>query len=911
MASLSTGTRWSCDQQDSPHHALSRTQPLATTRGRRYSMWCKITEGLERARARRRTDGPGARKHHATKRTGYEATSESPVPDDSPPRDSHPIGRIVTLRAKSTLALRDDGSDLQSIPVSSGGPRPREADARNVARGESSDTGDLSRETRQGYASASVSQPQHSSTPMRQDYAGKSCHSSLALAGAISGDTTINSPRNNRRRLSLRNDGLGMLIEITRTRSQKSGHTGAPSPENKTGSRQDIPVVPVTLRDVLMKKIISAQQRRRTTPSVSGETTPTSSERPLTPSQTRELLQAIEAIARNGGRDLSTLETRQEPMLAMCAVCSTPQFRTPHEPDTADTIEGIIGPALGTTMDCCGSYLCRGCLGETFCNVIQKGWWRDISLDNAGEQGGGWLRCPLSDCGADLPLTCSNIRARLQSCLGVADIEPLVRMLEQAERLRTALRKLTPRPTEREVHRARRMHNKLVKLGCAWPLFDGDNTAPLSNATATSPADTDIRVERVAVDYLGSKATSTSSDNGSAAHATTQRIYLPVFMHSLRIPRVHKECIICTEIYHDFASGIIPPSLQERNAGEQPSQGLTEDEHSRRDNAWREAILRYPGDWSWQIFAFPPAHILPACSPSIPSGQGRRSTAQGEVCRTCLDRYIGAQLDVLGIRVTERGISCPLPACSRGRSKHVLTFDEVRRLSSPETFSRYDRFMTLGVCTECRRDRCLQYLPLAQANTGRRTEAVSSLPPLPLPPRTSSANIVRTEAARVDSDISHQRSLQESQRPTDHTNNRITCHACRFTMCYTCQTPWHTGLTCAQARTLRDNHGGDPDPLRTKSWLDAHTKRCPNLRCGIALQKGEGCFHMTCPACAAQFCWECLADWSGIVVEGRFNREGHGEGCYFRGENAVPPTQIMGRTVERGLRRTRGLFNLR
>ncbi|KAH7028177.1 uncharacterized protein B0I36DRAFT_328763 [Microdochium trichocladiopsis] len=76
----------------------------------------------------------------------------------------------------------------------------------------------------------------------------------------------------------------------------------------------------------------------------------------------------------------------------------------------------------------------------------------------------------------------------------------------------------------------------------------------------------------------------------------------------------------------------------------------------------------------------------------------------------------------------------------------------------------------------------------------------------------------------------------------------------------------------------------------------------------MALQKGDGCFHMTCPACESQFCWECLADWRGIVVEGRFHREGHREGCYFRGENAVPPTQIMGRTVERGLRRARGIF---
>ena len=131
----------------------------------------------------------------------------------------------------------------------------------------------------------------------------------------------------------------------------------------------------------------------------------------------------------------------------------------------------------------------------------------------------------------------------------------------------------------------------------------------------------------------------------------------------------------------------------------------------------------------------------------------------------------------------------------------------------------------------------------------------------------------------------------------------IMCSECGFDMCYSCQTPWHPGLSCAQYNSQRD-----PSYSRTQVWLARHTKPCPG--CGVQLLKGEGCFHMTCSKCRFEFCWECLADWRNIQfkvgrgpgAEMRHRSSAHREGCYFRRAGSKLPTQVMGRTLETGLR---------
>ena len=42
-------------------------------------------------------------------------------------------------------------------------------------------------------------------------------------------------------------------------------------------------------------------------------------------------------------------------------------------------------------------------------------------------------------------------------------------------------------------------------------------------------------------------------------------------------------------------------------------------------------------------------------------------------------------------------------------------------------------------------------------------------------------------------------------------------------------------------------------------WIAAHTKKCPS--CHKAIEKNQGCNHMTCYQCRHEFCWVCMGEW--------------------------------------------------
>ena len=45
--------------------------------------------------------------------------------------------------------------------------------------------------------------------------------------------------------------------------------------------------------------------------------------------------------------------------------------------------------------------------------------------------------------------------------------------------------------------------------------------------------------------------------------------------------------------------------------------------------------------------------------------------------------------------------------------------------------------------------------------------------------------------------------------------------------------------------------------------MTANTKLCPNGKCGVPIEKNQGCNHMQCPTCKHDFCWKCMEVWSG------------------------------------------------
>jgi hypothetical protein len=71
----------------------------------------------------------------------------------------------------------------------------------------------------------------------------------------------------------------------------------------------------------------------------------------------------------------------------------------------------------------------------------------------------------------------------------------------------------------------------------------------------------------------------------------------------------------------------------------------------------------------------------------------------------------------------------------------------------------------------------------------------------------------------------------------------VLCQECKFEMCFRHQVPWHDGLTCAEydAKIAREG-----DIQKSEQWIQDHTKPCPGPDCNKPVQKGPGCFHMTC-----------------------------------------------------------------
>ncbi|KAI8625954.1 hypothetical protein F5Y19DRAFT_488678 [Xylariaceae sp. FL1651] len=261
---------------------------------------------------------------------------------------------------------------------------------------------------------------------------------------------------------------------------------------------------------------------------------------------------------------------------------------------------------------------------------------------------------------------------------------------------------------------------------------------------------------------------------------------------------------------------------------------------------WARAIEGFEGDWTWQILDFPTTEVLPECQHTF------------EICRACIATHIEVQLSVRG-RSAVQDITCPSPNCN-----HKFTYTEVRRLAASKTFASYDRLVALHALSALPNFRwCLR-------------EGCSSggLCDIPVTPST--------------------------QHPEPRYFNQIVCNNCGFGICFSCQVPWHINMTCEEYASQREH--GDPQFNLTQAWIKTNTKLCPGDGCGVPVEKGAGCFHMTCRQCGHEFCWECLASWDGIFVDGVFVRTGHAEGCYFRRRGVAHPTQVLGTDLEAGLR---------
>ncbi|KAK0705946.1 hypothetical protein B0T26DRAFT_656138 [Lasiosphaeria miniovina] len=101
------------------------------------------------------------------------------------------------------------------------------------------------------------------------------------------------------------------------------------------------------------------------------------------------------------------------------------------------------------------------------------------------------------------------------------------------------------------------------------------------------------------------------------------------------------------------------------------------------------------------------------------------------------------------------------------------------------------------------------------------------------------------------------------------TQNTFTCAKCLVCVCTACH-GLHPGMTCAEHRD--DTSGARAAVARVKQALGI--KDCP--RCRTAMEKIDGCNHVTCGGCATHICWVCLATFDmGDECYGHMNKE-HG-----------------------------------
>lgn len=81
---------------------------------------------------------------------------------------------------------------------------------------------------------------------------------------------------------------------------------------------------------------------------------------------------------------------------------------------------------------------------------------------------------------------------------------------------------------------------------------------------------------------------------------------------------------------------------------------------------------------------------------------------------------------------------------------------------------------------------------------------------------------------------------------------------CGNSFCFKCGQEQHWPADCEMRKKWEMKNSSESENL---TWIIANTKMCPNDKCGRPIEKNQGCNHMNCKICGADFCWMCLGPW--------------------------------------------------
>ena len=80
-------------------------------------------------------------------------------------------------------------------------------------------------------------------------------------------------------------------------------------------------------------------------------------------------------------------------------------------------------------------------------------------------------------------------------------------------------------------------------------------------------------------------------------------------------------------------------------------------------------------------------------------------------------------------------------------------------------------------------------------------------------------------------------------------------------ICTSCKGLWHEGVKCNNADDgafIWNGLGNGAKGIANK---------CP--KCKSAVEKNDGCMHMTCPMCAYEWCWTCGLNYRSCFHKGQ------------------------------------------